>query len=73
MSAAAALTLFLTIGTGRDGEPGPSGGAREEIFAGASEEDLGVVFEYETLEDIDVLEELEVLEMLVALQPVGRS
>ena len=73
MSAAAALTLFLTIGGGPDGGLGPLGDAREEILAGASDEDLGVVFEYETLEDIDVLEELEVLEMFVALQPVGRS
>ncbi len=73
LSAAAALTLFLTVDTGWDGEPGSSTDVTRQMLADASEEDLGVVFEYETLEDIEVLEDLEVLEMLVALQPVGRS
>jgi anti-sigma factor RsiW len=44
-----------------------------DSLAGASEEELGIALEYDTLADLELLEELELLEILVALDVAERS
>ena len=44
-----------------------------EILASASDEELGIAFELETLSDFEVIEQLELLELMAALEPPERG
>ena len=62
------------VADGRAPEPPPvESNDESDALAGASEEELGIAREYDTLADLEVLEELELLEILVALDAAERS
>ncbi len=65
LAAAAALALYLALSSGSnpvlDAEPGRIADALSE----ATDEEIGIALEYETLADLDVIEDLELLELMV--------
>ena len=65
LAAAAAVVLYLAVTTDT-ARIEPASIAAADGFAEISDEDIGIAFEYETLENIEVLENLEALELLLA-------
>jgi anti-sigma factor RsiW len=67
--AAAAAVAFFLLSPGTTGVPvGPDAGAAlEPDLAGATDEEIGIALDYETLADLEVIEELDLLELMVEL------
>jgi anti-sigma factor RsiW len=74
IAAAAALALYLAVSSGSDREPARIADSlhaegsladAEGSLADATDEEIGIALEYETLADLDVIEDLELLELLV--------
>jgi hypothetical protein len=80
--AASFAVLFLARGEGPVPIPDPQiarapASAPElvetELLASASDEELGIAFELETLSDFEVIEQLELLELMAALESPERG
>lgn len=77
-AAAAALLLFLlTPEAARPPLHPVDGGSLATGDTGdleqASDEEIGIALDYETLADLDVIEDLELLELMVELEDAGRG
>ncbi|MEE2674902.1 MAG: hypothetical protein VX466_13955 [Myxococcota bacterium] len=68
LAAAAALALYLAVPNDSvsvlDSGPVPIA----DILAAATDEEIGIALEYETLADLEVIEDLELLEWIVELE-----
>ncbi len=66
-AAAAAAIAYWTL------TPPASDLSAQDVLARASEEELGIAFDYDTLADLELIEELELLELLLAIDAAERS
>ncbi len=68
LAAAAALALYLAVSSGSDFGFGPEPARIADSLADATDEEIGIALEYETLADLDVIEDLELLELMIELE-----
>lgn len=75
-AAAASLAVYV-LGPGSTGAPGdertPEPAVVAEVIERATDEELGIVLDYDALADLDVIEELDLLERLAALDDGRRG
>lgn len=67
LAAAAALVLYLAV-PGRGPVEVPDSRPAADALAEATDEEIGIALDYETLADLDVIEDLELLELMVELE-----
>ena len=68
LATAAALALYLAVSSGSDSVLGPGPAQIADSLADATDEEIGIALEYETLADLDVIEDLELLELMIELE-----
>jgi len=68
LAAAAALALYLAVSSGSnfilDAEPVRIA----DVLAEATDEEIGIALEFETLADLEIIEDLDLLELMVELE-----
>ena len=67
-AAAAALALYLAVSSGNDSILDAEPARIADVLASATDEEIGIALEFETLADLEVIEDLELLELMVELE-----
>ena len=67
-AAAAALALYLAVSSGSDSILDAEPARIADVLASATDEEIGIALEFETLADLEVIEDLELLELMVELE-----
>ena len=68
LAAAAALALYLAVSSGSDSILDAEPARIADVLASATDEEIGIALEFETLADLEVIEDLELLELMVELE-----
>ncbi len=68
LAAAAALALYLAVSSGNDSILDAEPARIADVLASATDEEIGIALEFETLADLEVIEDLELLELMVELE-----
>lgn len=68
LAAAAALALYLVVSSGNDSILDAEPARIADVLASATDEEIGIALEFETLADLEVIEDLELLELMVELE-----
>ena len=68
LAAAAALALYLAVSSGNDSILDAEPARIVDVLASATDEEIGIALELETLADLEVIEDLELLELMVELE-----
>ncbi|MFP6624779.1 MAG: hypothetical protein VCC20_14970, partial [Myxococcota bacterium] len=68
LAAAAALALYLAVSSGNDSILDAEPARIADVLESATDEEIGLALELETLADLEVIEDLELLELMVELE-----
>ncbi len=68
LAAAAALALYLAVSSGSDSILDAEPARIADVLESATDEEIGIALELETLADLEVIEDLELLELMVELE-----
>ena len=68
LAAAAALALYLAVSSGNDSILDAEPARIADVLESATDEEIGIALELETLADLEVIEDLELLELMVELE-----
>lgn len=68
LAAAAALALYLAVSSGNDSILDAEPARIADVLASATDEEIGIALEFETLADLEIIEDLDLLELMVELE-----